>query len=91
MWHTGSVAPHTWDLPEPGIEPTSPALAGGFFAIETRGKPLCGAFFTTVSQWPAGRSDDVHLKQVNEEIKARETQELAAGPTSLNSCRTLQQ
>ena len=29
----------TWDLPEPGIEPVSPALAGGFFTTEPAGKP----------------------------------------------------
>jgi len=28
-----------WDLPEPEIEPMSPALAGEFFAIEPPGKP----------------------------------------------------
>jgi len=28
-----------WDLPGPGIEPTSPALAGGFFTTEPSGKP----------------------------------------------------
>ena len=28
-----------WSLPGPGIEPTSPALAGGFFTIEPLGKP----------------------------------------------------
>ena len=28
-----------WDLPDPGIEPVSPALAGGFFTIEPLGKP----------------------------------------------------
>ena len=27
-----------WDLPGPGIEPVSPALAGGFFTNEPRGK-----------------------------------------------------
>ena len=27
------------DLPEPGIEPVSPALAGGFFTTKTPGKP----------------------------------------------------
>ena len=27
------------DLPDPGIEPTSPALAGGFFSTEPPGKP----------------------------------------------------
>ena len=28
------------DLPDPGIEPVSPALAGGFFTTETPGKPM---------------------------------------------------
>ena len=27
------------DLPDSGIKPASPALAGGFFTIEPRGKP----------------------------------------------------
>jgi len=27
------------DLPNPGIKPTSPALAGGFFTTEPPGKP----------------------------------------------------
>ena len=29
------------DLPNPGIQPTSPALAGRFFTSEPPGKPLC--------------------------------------------------
>ena len=28
-----------WDLPGPGIEPVSPALAGGFFTAKPPGKP----------------------------------------------------
>ena len=28
-----------WDLPGPGIEPVTPALAGGFFTTEPSGKP----------------------------------------------------
>ena len=28
------------DLPDPGMEPASPALASGFFATEPPGKPL---------------------------------------------------
>ena len=28
------------DLPNPGLEPESPALAGGFFTSETPGKPI---------------------------------------------------
>ena len=29
------------DLPDPGIEPTSPAMAGGFFTTEPPGNPKC--------------------------------------------------
>ena len=31
---SGLPCPPPGDLPEPGIEPTSPALAGGFFTTE---------------------------------------------------------
>ena len=31
--------PPPGDLPDPGIEPASPALAGGFFATGPPGKP----------------------------------------------------
>ena len=30
-----------WNLPRPGIEPVSPALAGGFFTTEPPGKSAC--------------------------------------------------
>ena len=34
--------PHgMWDLPGPGLEPVSPALAGGFLATAPPGKPSC--------------------------------------------------
>ena len=32
-----------WDLPGPGIEPVSPALAGGFLTTAPPGKPLISA------------------------------------------------
>ena len=32
--------PPPGDLPDPGIEPTFPALAGGLFTAEPPGKPL---------------------------------------------------
>ena len=32
------LPPSPGDLPDPGIEPTSPVLAGGFFTIEPSGK-----------------------------------------------------
>ena len=34
----------TWDLPGPGMEPTSPSLAGGFFTTEPPGKPWMLSF-----------------------------------------------
>ena len=36
-----------WNLPEPGIEPMSPALVGRFFTIEPPGKPL----FISTFRW----------------------------------------
>ena len=38
-WHTGLVAPRMWDLPRPGLEPVSPALAGGFLTTVPPEKP----------------------------------------------------
>ena len=32
--------PSPGDLPDPGIKPVSPVLAGGFFTTEPRGKPV---------------------------------------------------
>ena len=36
---SGLPFPPPGDLPDPGIEPSSPELAGGFFTIEPPGKP----------------------------------------------------
>ena len=33
-----------WDLPRPGLEPVSPALAGRFSTTAPPGKPLCSVF-----------------------------------------------
>ena len=33
-----------WDLPRPGVEPVSPALAGAFFTTEETGKPIFYGF-----------------------------------------------
>ena len=35
----GLISHGVWDLPRPGIKPTSPALAGGFFTTDPPGKP----------------------------------------------------
>ena len=36
---SGLPFPSSGDLPDPGIEPTSPALAGGFFTTKALRKP----------------------------------------------------
>ena len=51
-WH-GLPFPSPGDLPDSGIKPMSPALAGGFFTTEPPGKPTWRA---TRSQFdPSGR------------------------------------
>ena len=39
----GLPFPSPGNLPDPGIEPMSPALAGGFFTPEYQGSPVCDA------------------------------------------------
>ena len=42
---TGAWLPHSmWDLPGPGVEPMSPALAGGFLNTGPPGKPCVPLF-----------------------------------------------
>ena len=36
---SGLLLPSPRDLPDPGIEPMSPEMAGGFFTAEPPGKP----------------------------------------------------
>ena len=43
---SGLPFPSPGDLLNPGIEPTSPALAGGVFTIESTGKPHNGGIKT---------------------------------------------
>ena len=38
-YYSGSPSRSPGDLPDPGIEPASPALAGGFFTTEPPEKP----------------------------------------------------
>ena len=46
---SGLPFPTPRDLPDPGIEPAFPALAGGFLTNEPPGKPLCIDFVAVVS------------------------------------------
>ena len=40
QYWNGLPFPPPWDLPNPGTEPMSPALVGGFFTTAPPGKPL---------------------------------------------------
>ena len=44
MAHGLSLLHSMWDLPGPGLEPMSPALAGGFLTTAPPGKPLPMSF-----------------------------------------------
>ena len=39
------------DLPNPGIKPASPALAGEFFTAEPPGKPICHSYTNLQNSW----------------------------------------
>ena len=39
LWLTGQLLRGMWDLPRPGLEPVSPALAGRFSTTAPPGKP----------------------------------------------------
>ena len=41
-YQSGSPFPSPGDLPDPGIEPMSPAMAGGLVTTEPPGKPTPG-------------------------------------------------
>ena len=41
---SGLPFPFPGDLPNPEVEPVSPALAGGFFTTESPGKPTIKTF-----------------------------------------------
>ena len=45
---SGLPFPSPGDLPDPGIEPMSPALAGGFFTTEPPGKPAYIYIYTNI-------------------------------------------
>ena len=45
-----------WDLPRPGLEPTSPALASGLSTTAPPGKPP-GEVLMALSQWFSTRGD----------------------------------
>ena len=62
----GLPFPSPGDLPDPGIEPASPmasALAGGFFTIESPGKPF-SSLESQYSPWTIRMQFPVHFKDL---------------------------
>ena len=58
LQHAGSVlvanglsCPETWNLLGPGVDPVSPALAGGFLTVGQSGKSMHDFFYMSVSHW----------------------------------------
>ena len=47
LWQVNELLSGMRDLSGPGLEPVSPALAGGFFTTEPPGKPLEPKFLTS--------------------------------------------
>ena len=52
--------PPPGDLPRPGIEPSSPALAAGFFTTEPPGKLDCSLLRSSERHRPKGSDNGLH-------------------------------
>ena len=52
---SGLPFPSPGDLPDPGIEPASPGLAGGFLTTELPGKPGCVQLSTLAHKMDVGQ------------------------------------
>ena len=62
--------PSPGDSPDPGIDPTSPALAGRFFTTEPPGKPTGITYYTFLSpeMFPKGCSGEKDLAPDSERL-----------------------
>ena len=64
----GLPFPSPGDLPDPGMEPTSPALEDRFFTTESPGKPWC----STVAEYKANIKQSIMF--LNNRNKQMETE-----------------
>ncbi|KAJ8790669.1 hypothetical protein J1605_021267 [Eschrichtius robustus] len=69
-----------WELPGPGIEPVSPALAGGFLTTVPPGKPPDPVF--------TGNTVEVALRHVGSSRTRARTRVPYIGRRILNHCAT---
>ena len=64
---SGLPCPSPGDLPDPGIKPSSPALAGGFFTAEPPGNPI---YFSAISDSQVFKIRSLQLpRQEGESVK----------------------
>ena len=56
----GQLLRGMWDLPRPGLEPVSPALAGRFSATAPPGKPSYG-FYMSSNKYPSYMTNSIRL------------------------------
>ena len=71
---SGLPFPPPGELPNPGIEPRSPALAGGFFTTEPPGKPnIIGIFIKR------GKCGHLHTHRIQIELRVILPNAKAAG------------
>ena len=58
---SGLPFPFPGDIPDPGIEPASPALAGGFFTTEAPGNVTAAAKLLQSTPWTAAHQAPLSL------------------------------
>ena len=69
-----------WDLPRPGLEPVSPALAGRVSTTAPPGKPPIAMFQCNISRANATRGMDLHCRNsLTNVVKAAEEEVRHAG------------
>ena len=84
----GFPCPPPGDLPDPGIELKSPALAGGSLPLVTPGKPVLGLVVGIYPKLGDLKEKKRHLSHAVSEVRSPGTAEL--GGSGLESLRKLQ-
>ena len=71
QYWSGLPCPSLADLPDPGIELTSPALTGGFFTTEPPRKTLYGDTCIYIADSHSSTGETQHCKQLYSSLKKK--------------------